>query len=148
MNRSLPFALIATLIALPALAQNPTLADLGQDAALTAAFDKMAEGQDIPDWVRGNAVSSPAGKAAFDGRDYLVLSGCQNDDCAANQIALLYQPESGEMYGLIATGDPAGQQELRWLNIGGNAESIDGRTILYAATTGSLANHPEAFDYR
>ena len=30
---------------------------------------------------------------------------------------------------------------------GGGAESIDGRTILYAALTGSLDNHPQAFNY-
>ena len=38
----------------------------------------------------------------------------------------------------------AGQHELV---IGGGAESIDGRTILYAALTGSLDNHPQAFNY-
>lgn len=38
-------------------------------------------------------------------------------------------------------------ERLTWLGIGGGAESIDGRTILYAALTGSLDNHPQAFNY-
>lgn len=132
-----------------AFAENSlTLADLGQDQALTAAFDQMAQGQEIPEWVRGGAVTSPAGHAAFDGKNYVVLTGCKQNECAANQIALLYQPEAGEMFGLLVTGEQTVQQQLTWLNIGGDAESIDGRTILFAATTGSLDNHPDAFDYR
>ncbi|WP_017997764.1 Ivy family c-type lysozyme inhibitor [Paracoccus sp. N5] len=135
----------------PALAQEaagPSLADLGQDQALTAAFDKMAEGHPMPEWLRGAAVTTPAQKVSFGGKDYLAMTACKQHDCAANQLAMLYAPDSGEAYGLLSVQDGKGAELLTWLNIGGNAESIDGRTILYAALTGSLANHPEAFDYK
>ncbi len=132
-----------------ALAQDagPSLADLGKDQALTAAFDAMTKGHEVPAWLRDGAVTSPAQKVSFDGKDYLAMTACKPHDCAANQMAMLYAPTSGEAYGVLSVHDGAGAELLSWLNIGGNAESIDGRTILYAALTGSLANHPEAFNY-
>ena len=49
---------------------------------------------------------------------------------------------------VTSRGEVSGTVErLTWLGIGGGAESIDGRTILYAALTGSLDNHPQAFNY-
>lgn len=126
----------------------PSLADLGQDQALTAAFDRMAGGHPMPDWLRAGAVTTPAQPVSFGGKDYLAMTVCKQHDCAANQLAMLYAPDSGEAYGLISVQDGKGAELLTWLNIGGNAESIDGRTILYAALTGSLANHPDAFDYK
>lgn len=147
--KQLAYGAALAMLACPVLADDAlTISDLGKHAELTAAFDKMAEGHTIPDWVRGGAVGSPAEMAAFDGREYLVFSGCKQHDCGANQVALLYDPKGGVMYGLLVEGNPEKAQSLTWLNIGGNAESIDGRTVLFAATTGSLANHPDAFDYR
>ncbi|WP_199259577.1 Ivy family c-type lysozyme inhibitor [Paracoccus binzhouensis] len=128
-------------------AAGPSLADLGRDQALTAAFETMAKGHEIPAWVREGMVTTPSQKVSFDGSDYLAMTGCKQHDCAANQIAMLYAPDRGEAYGVLSVHDGKGAELLTWLNIGGNAESIDGRTILYAALTGSLANHPEAFDY-
>lgn len=133
-----------------ALAQDaagPTLADLGKDQALTAAFDRMADGHPMPEWLRGPSVTTPAQRVSFGGKDYLAMTACKQHDCAANQMAMLYAPDSGEAYGLLAVHDGKGSELLTWLNIGGGAESIDGRTILYAALTGSLANHPDAFAY-
>ena len=49
---------------------------------------------------------------------------------------------------LSVAGPTEGAEKLTWLNIGGGSESIDGRTILYAALTGSLENHPDAFNYK
>jgi hypothetical protein len=40
----------------------------------------------------------------------------------------------------------ADTEVLTWLTIGGGDESIDGRTILYAALTGSLENHRGQFN--
>ncbi|MFC3570988.1 Ivy family c-type lysozyme inhibitor [Paracoccus sp. TOH] len=133
-----------------ALAQEdagPTLADLGQDQALTAAFEKMAAGHEVPAWIREGMVTTPSQKVSFGGKDYLAMTGCKQHDCAANQVAMLYAPDSDKAYGVLSVHDGKGAELLTWLNIGGDAESIDGRTILYAALTGSLANHPEAFDY-
>lgn len=38
------------------------------------------------------------------------------------------------------------QENLTWLNVS-NALSIDGKTVLFAALSGSLENHPDAFNY-
>lgn len=126
----------------------PTLADLGRDAALTKAFETMAQTSELPDWLRQGMVTSPTQNAGFDGKSWLVMSGCKPHDCASHGIAVIYSPESGAMHGVLSdTSEDGSEQALRWLNIGGGAESIDGRTILFAALTGSLANHPDAFDY-
>ena len=74
------FSTFLGLLALstPGFAQSPlSLADLGQDAQLTAAFDAMAQGHDIPDWVRSEAVTTPAMGAGFGDQEYLVLTGCK-----------------------------------------------------------------------
>lgn len=152
LRRILPVLTLAGALGLGQLAMaqdaaGPTLADLGKDQALTAAFDKMAEGHPMPEWLRTEAVTTPAQKVSFDGKDYLAMTACKQHDCASNQMAMLYAPDSGVAYGLLSVQDGKGAELLTWLNIGGNAESIDGRTILYAALTGSLANHPDAFNY-
>lgn len=145
--------LLAATLALgaqTALAEDalPTLADLEQNAELKASFDKLTKDQDLPEWVLDGMSTSPTQKVSFDGKEYLAMSGCKPHDCGGNQFALLYQPESHDAYGLLALGDPEKKQELTWLNIGGNAESIDGRTLLYAVTTGSIANHADSFAYK
>ncbi len=38
------------------------------------------------------------------------------------------------------------QEKLTWLNVS-DALSIDGKTVLFAALSGSLDNHPDAFNY-
>ncbi|WP_245155668.1 Ivy family c-type lysozyme inhibitor [Paracoccus ravus] len=136
------------LLALPGFAQEvPNLADLGRDPALTSAFETMTKGRLLPAWRREGMVTSPAQKVRFDGRDWLVMAGCKPHHCAADQIAVIWSPETGAMHGVLSQTQAEGQQILHWLNIGGGAESIDGRTILFAALTGSLANHPQGFDY-
>lgn len=132
-----------------AMAQDslPSFADLGQDKTLTAAFDKLAEGQTLPEWLRDGAVTMPGQKVGFGGKEYVAVTACKQHDCAANQFAMIYAPEGGDAFGLLSTHESDAVENLLWLGIGGNAESIDGRTILYAALTGSLANHPDAFNY-
>lgn len=125
----------------------PTLADLGKDEAFTVAFQKMAEGNQIPEWLSKGAVVTPTQKVSFGGKKYLAMTGCQQHDCGTNRIAVLYAPDSGTAYGVLAVRDGESSELLTWLGLGGGPETIDGRTILYAALTGSLANHPEAFNY-
>jgi len=141
------FAIVLGLA--PAFAEDaPTLADLRNDAALTAAFEAMAGETPMPDWLEQPIVTTPTAKASFDGKSWLVMYGCKQHDCAAHRIAVIYSAEAGKMHGVLSDTSENGDEEaLRWLNIGGGPESIDGRTILYAALTGSLANHPGDFDY-
>lgn len=146
--------LAATLAAaLPALAEDnppelPTLAQLDKDQAMTAAFDAMTVNRTAPDWLKTAAVTSPTHEVGFDGKSWLAMSSCKQHDCAAHRIAVIYDPKANVMYGLLSdSSDDGADEKLTWLNMGGGAETIDGRTILYAALTGSLENHPKGFDY-
>lgn len=128
--------------------ENMSLADLATDAAMAQSFKAMAGTSEIPDWVGEGIVTTPAQKVRFDGKEWMAMQGCQQHDCATNQIAVIYAPESGAMFGVLSTLESdSGPQVLRWLGMGGGAETIDGRTILFAALSGSLANHPDAFSY-
>ncbi len=124
-----------------------TLADLGKDQGLTAAVEKMAEGHQMPEWLREGAVISPSQKVAFGGQEYLAMTACKQHDCGENQFAVLYAPAGGTAYGVLSVRDGEGAELLTWLGMAGGPETIDGRTILYAALTGSLANHPQDFLY-
>ncbi|SIQ06627.1 Inhibitor of vertebrate lysozyme (Ivy) [Paracoccus thiocyanatus] len=124
-----------------------TLADLGRDQGLTAAVEKMAEGHQMPEWLREGAVISPSQTVAFGGQEYLAMIACKQHDCAENQFAVLYAPGSGTAHGVLSVRDGEGAELLTWLGMAGGPETIDGRTILYAALTGSLANHPQDFRY-
>ncbi|HGF2559028.1 TPA: C-lysozyme inhibitor, partial [Escherichia coli] len=39
------------------------------------------------------------------------------------------------------------QEKLTWLNVN-DALSIYGKTVLFAALTGSLENHPDGFNFK
>lgn len=115
---------------------------------MTAAFDAMTVNHEAPDWLKSHAVTSPTQEVGFDGRHWLAMSSCKEHDCAAQRMAVIYDPKANVMYGVVSQTAKDGMDEtLTWLNIGGGPESIDGRTILYAALTGSLQNHPDNFDY-
>lgn len=147
--------MIATAVAIllttaPVFAQDakPSLADLATDSAMKEAFDKMAADHQMPDWIAANAVTSSGDEVSFDGKTYLAMSACKQHDCGANAMAVLYEPQEKVMYGVLSTSENDGASEkLEWLNIGGNAESIDGKTLLYATLTGSVTNHPDDFKY-
>ncbi|QRZ15903.1 C-lysozyme inhibitor [Paracoccus methylovorus] len=124
-----------------------TLADLGKDQKLATAFEKMADGHQLPAWLREGAVVSPSQKVAFGGTEYLAMTACEQHNCAENQMAVLYAPDSGTAYGVLSVRDGEGAELLTWLGMAGGPETIDGRTILYAALSGSLANHPADFIY-
>ncbi|WP_347266881.1 Ivy family c-type lysozyme inhibitor [Paracoccus sp. (in: a-proteobacteria)] len=141
-------ALAAGLAASQATAETvPSFADLGRDPALTAAYRQLAAGADLPGWLQDGAVTTPGQIVGFGGQEFVAVSACRQHDCAAQRFAMLYDPETGAAFGLLSSVEGETAEQLRWLGIGGGPESIDGRTILYAALTGSLANHPGAFSY-
>lgn len=153
-SKAIPLAFATLLTAtLPVMAQDappalPTLAELDKDQAMTAAFDAMTVNREAPDWLKGGGVASPTHEVGFDGKSWLAMTSCKPHDCGAHKIAVIFNPKAGVMYGVISDSSEDGAEEkLTWLNIGGGAESIDGRTILYAALTGSLENHPQGFNY-
>ncbi|MFK0167124.1 Ivy family c-type lysozyme inhibitor [Rhizobium sp. NPDC090279] len=125
------------------------LHDIPSGPAARKAFEEMAKGHALPEWVRGGSTDSETVKLAFDGNEVYVMSGCKRHDCIAEKMAVIYNPKGNIMYGVFATWDEkTSTEKLIWLNIGGGEESMDGKTILYAALTGSLGNHPGAFNYK
>ncbi|MFJ6326265.1 MULTISPECIES: Ivy family c-type lysozyme inhibitor [unclassified Rhizobium] len=145
-------ALVGTLsVATGAFAQdNPsTFREIAANPAAAAAFKAMAEGHRLPDWIHGKSVESPGHEVMFGGEKVYVMSACKQHDCGSERIAVMYDPGKKIMYGLLSLADQKTVSEtLTWLNIGPGNEAIDGRTILYAALTGSLENHPDAFNYK
>ena len=120
---------------------------IAKDTRARHAFDAMARGHQLPAWVKKGVVESPAVAVEMAGRSYQVMQACKPHDCADQQVAVMYSPGHDAMYGVLLSRSGS-SEKLTWLNIGGGSESIDGKTILYAALTGSLANHPQAFDFR
>ncbi|MGY5779970.1 Ivy family c-type lysozyme inhibitor [Rhizobium sp. LEGMi135b] len=126
-----------------------TFREIAADPAASAAFKAMAKGHKLPDWINGKTVESPGNEVTFGGDRVYVMSACKQHDCGSEQIAVLYDPGKKIMYGVLRAADQKTVSEkLTWMNIGPGNEAIDGRTILYAALTGSLGNHPDAFDYK
>lgn len=141
-------AILLTAGAVFAQDAQPSLADLGSDSAMKAAYDAMTKGHEMPEWLTQNAVTSPGDEVSFGGKSYVAMSACKQHDCAANAVAVLYDPQEKTMYGVLSTAEEDGAREaLQWLNIGGGPESIDGKTLLYATLTGSVTNHPNDFNY-
>lgn len=126
-----------------------TFREIASDPAASATFKAMAKGRKLPDWINGKTVESPGNEIIFGGDKVYVMSACKQHDCGNEQIAVLYDPGKKIMYGVLRVADQKTVSEkLTWMNIGPGNEAIDGRTILYAALTGSLSNHPDAFNYK
>lgn len=149
--RACTLAVLTLVPASAVLAQEalPGLPEMLVKPEVSAIFDKMSEGWEVPAWVRHDAVSSPGQKVSFGGREYSAFWACQNNDCGNNQISVIYNEADKQMFGLIVRSDSEnGPQTLNWMGLGGGDETIDGKTILYAAVTGSLANHPTSFNFQ
>lgn len=142
-------ALALSCSALPAFAtESPTISSLSTDKATATAFKNMVGDQKLPQWVTQGGTSSPNQDVVIGGKQYIVLTSCKPHDCPAERIAVLYSPESDTFAGVWSElNEQATQQKLTWLNIS-DALSIDGKTVLFAALTGSLDNHPDAFNFK
>ncbi|KVE38017.1 Ivy family c-type lysozyme inhibitor [Burkholderia sp. TSV86] len=154
--RMLPAAAVIASFIAPATwadtsanAKQWSLSAIFHDRAAKSAIDAMRKGRALPAWVTKGGTESPAHTVSFEGHDVYVMGACKPHDCGSESIAILYDPQNKVMYGVLSVVGPrAGTERLTWLNIGGGNESIDGKTILYAQLTGSLENHPGAFNYK
>jgi len=128
-------------------ADNLTVSDLAVNKDSKAAFSKMVKGHKLPAWVSKGGTSTPAKTVKIGDTEYQVLSACKPHDCAAERVAVLWSEKSQTMSGVFSTvNDKSAKESLTWLNIG-DALSIDGKTVLYSALSGSLENHPDAFNF-
>lgn len=135
----------AILMAGAAMADPVTLTTRMQEPGWASRIDTMFGAVPKPDWL-GHATESEPVAVTLDGKPYTVLLACKQHDCGNHQFVVLFDDTT--MYGLrFETEDNSPEESLTWLGIGGGAESIDGKTILYAAITGSLFNHPQMFAF-
>lgn len=148
MKKSL-IALFMSFSTLSAYAQGDiTIKDLATNPDTKAEFQKMTGKQDLPKWITQGGTDSPSKEVEINGGKYLVLHSCKPHDCASQSIAVLYAPESKKLAGVLSTSsEEEMSQKLRWLNIPDEL-SIDGKTALFAALTGSLDNHPGNFNFK
>lgn len=148
MKRTL-IALALACSALSTYAAEPlTISSLATDKATAGAFKTMVGSQKLPQWVTQGGTTSANQDVEIDGQKYIVLNSCKPHDCAAESIAVLYSPKSKTLAGVFSELDEqAVHQKLTWLNIS-DSLSIDGKTVLFAALTGSLDNHPDRFNFK
>lgn len=128
-------------------ADNLTVSDLATNKDSKAAFSKMVKGHKLPAWVSKGGTSTPAKTVKIGDTEYQVLSACKPHNCSAERVAVLWSEKSQTMSGLFsAVNEKSDKETLTWLNVG-DALSIDGKTVLYSALSGSLENHPDAFNF-
>lgn len=149
MMKRMLIALALSCSALSAYAaESLTISHLATDKVTAEAFKAMVGSQKLPAWVTQGGTTSPNQNVVIDGHKYVVLNSCKPHDCSAQSIAVLYSPESKVLAGVFSEVDEQSvHQKLTWLNISDNL-SIDGKTVLFAALTGSLDNHPDSFNFK
>ncbi len=124
-----------------------TITKLATDSATKAQFSAMVKGHQLPRWVVKGGMTSPAKTVKLAGTEYQVLQACKPHDCGTQRIAVIYAPGKA-MAGVYSTvKESEGTENLTWLVVPDDL-SIDGKTVLYSALTGSLENHPDAFNYQ
>ncbi|ANI31859.1 C-lysozyme inhibitor [Yersinia entomophaga] len=125
-----------------------TYSKLMMNPDIKTEFKKMIGKQKLPKWVTEGGTYSPGYNVEIGGNKYVVMTSCKPHDCASQRIAVLYSPESKRLAGVFSTTDEMEtNQKLQWLSIPDEL-SIDGKTILFAALTGSLDNHPNSFNLK
>lgn len=144
--------LIASLFSMSAFTAHaqeaPTISSLATDKTTAAAFKEMVGKTSLPKWVIQGGVGSPGQNIILGGVNYLLQTACKPHDCDAEKIAILFSPKNNTMAGVLALSDAQeNKQTLRWMNISDEL-SIDGKTVLFAALTGSIDNHPHLFNFK
>ena len=116
--------------------------------ALKAQLIQLADGRQVNLILTTGGTGSPAQTVKLGSESWQVLSACKPHDCGHERIAVIWSEKSKQMSGVYSVVDEKTDQEkLTWLNVS-DALSIDGKTVLFAALSGSLDNHPDAFNYQ
>ena len=128
----------ALVIATSAMAQDDlTISSLAKGETTKAAFNQMVQGHKLPAWVMKGGTYTPAQTVTLGDETYQVMSACKPHDCGSQRIAVMWS----------TIDEKTSQEKLTWLNVN-DALSIDGKTVLFAALTGSLENHPDGFNFK
>lgn len=142
-------ALFLTGIATSAYAQDAlAISKLATDQDMKAEFKKMTAKHHLPKWVTLGGTDSEGKKVDIGGNQYVVLTSCKPHECSSQRIAVIYSVAKKKIAGVFSSVDEnTGDEKLQWLNIPDEL-SIDGKTVLFAALTGSLDNHPDSFNFK
>ncbi|HHP7837633.1 TPA: Ivy family C-type lysozyme inhibitor [Serratia marcescens] len=125
-----------------------TISKLAADQDTKAEFQKMTANQHLPKWIIQGGTDSQGQKVNIAGKQYLVLTSCKPHDCGSQRIAVLYATATKKIAGVFSSvEEKTGNEKLQWLSIPDEL-SIDGKTVLLAALTGSLDNHPDSFNFK
>lgn len=148
MKKLIPvLALLIVTMGAQAASSNLDITGLATGANTKAAFNTMAKGHDLPAWVRKGGVTTPPSDVKLDGSRYQVMMACKPHDCSSQRMAVIYSAKSGKMAGVLSdVNDKKNTEQLTWLG-DDNTLTIDAKTVLLAALTGALDNHPGAFNY-
>ncbi|MBK4717049.1 MULTISPECIES: Ivy family C-type lysozyme inhibitor [Tenebrionibacter/Tenebrionicola group] len=125
-----------------------TVSGLANGANSKAAFARMAQGHRLPAWIAQGGTGSPARTVTLGAETWQAIGACKPHNCSAERVAILWSAEKKIMAGVYSTVDEkSAQEKLVWMNVSDDL-AIDGKTVLYATLTGSLENHPDAFNYK
>lgn len=140
---------LALTVATSAFAQSDLrLSEFATQNASKTAFSKMIKNYDLPAWVGQGGTGPEVKDVTIDNAPWQVFSACKPHDCASESVAILWSEKTKTLAGVFSVIDEkTSQEKLTWMNISDEL-SIDGKTILYAALTGSLDNHPDAFNFK
>lgn len=117
------------------------------DVIKSPLFATIAADVELPEWIKQGGVESSIQQVNIKGETFYVMSACKPHDCPTEQIALLFNPKAEKLAALYKDYDVESNTEtLTWLNIDDDL-SIDGKTVLFAKLTGSVDNHPDAFNF-
>ena len=115
------------------------------DPAFAARVEALFDGAEQPDWLPTATEAEPV-TVTLGGEPMTVLLACKKHDCGSHQFIVIF--DDTLMQGVLMEGDDTmAHEQLTWLGTTGEQSDIDRRTVLYAAISGSLYNHPETFDY-
>lgn len=125
-----------------------TISELAVNPETKAAFQSLVAARHLPGWVAQGGTESPGQTVTIAEKQFVVLTSCKPHDCASQRFAVLYAPATKKLSGVLSSVDKkTGHEKLQWLDIPDN-ESIDAKTVLFAALTGSLDNHPDSFNFK
>ncbi|BDH46995.1 hypothetical protein TUM12370_30390 [Salmonella enterica subsp. enterica serovar Choleraesuis] len=141
-------ALVLAASGAQAAQSDMTITSLATGKTTQSAFNTMAGNHKLPAWVKKGGTSTPAQEVKLGEDSWQVLESCKPHDCSTERMAVIYSEKTGKMAGVVSHVNAKGDREnLTWLGDEGSL-SIDAKTVLLAALTGSLQNHPDAFNYQ
>ena len=142
-------AIVALAASASVMAQSDvTLNSLAHDATTRSSFNQIVKVLHLFFFVTTVGTGTPAQTVKLGSESWQVLSACKPHDCGHERKEMNWTEKSKQMSGVYSVVDEKTDQEkLTWLNVS-DALSIDGKTVLFAALSGSLDNHPDAFNYQ